>query len=227
MPDRLGCRQQAPARRSPVQEALAYGVCAVALIVALVAVSAAFFGHARPAGLPYIGVRFAVVYLAAAPGSIAMYRVGGACLGSDGRAADLVAWRAILQSQLAALGGLVVIGTLTTAAMRNATLAVATARAGDFPAENVLVFGAGLTVILALAYVPPSERLRRRAKALVDEAFPIPSQFDGDWQQQLQRRGDLAAALRTDETSGDSIKNALIIGGPLITTALTLLIPPR
>jgi hypothetical protein len=73
--------------------------------------------------------------------------------------------------------------------------------------------------------VPPSERLRRRARAVVDEAFPMPNQFDGDWQQQLQRRRDLAAVLRTDETSRDSIQNALIIGGPLITSALTLLIP--
>jgi hypothetical protein len=89
----------------------------------------------------------------------------------------------------------------------------------------VLLFGAWFTGILALVYVPPSERLRRRAQVLVDEAFPIPDQFDGDWQQQLQRRRDLTSALRIDETSQNSIQNALIIGSPLITSVLTLLIP--
>lgn len=156
---------------------------------------------------------------------MAMSRVGWASLHGTGRAPDLVAWRAILQSQLAALGALIALSTLTTAAFRTAILAAFPDRASDFSATGVLLFGAWLTVILALVYVPPSERLRQHARALVDEVFPIPGQFDGDWQQQLQRRRDLAAALRVDETSPNSIQNALIIGGPLITSALTLLIP--
>jgi hypothetical protein len=221
---------QLPARRSPMLEALGYGVCAVALIVAYMVLAAVAFSHVRPVEmLPHLSERFAIVYLAVAlavaPGIMVMSRVGGASLRGNGRAADLVAWRAILQSQLAALGALIALSTLTTAAFRNAILAAFPDRTDDFPAEFVLLFGAWLTVILVLVYVPPSERLRRHAEALVDEAFPIPDQFDGDWQQQLQRRRDLAAVLRLDETSRNSIQNALIIGGPLITSALTLLIP--
>ena len=195
-------------------------------------VAAVAFSHVRPVEtLPYLPARFAIVFLAVAvavaPGIMAISRVGGASLRSNGRAADLVAWRAILQSQLAALGALVALSTLTTAAFRNAILAAYPGRASDFPAVNVLLFGAWLTVLLALIYVPPSERLRRHALVLVDEVFPIPDQFQGDWQQQLQRRRDLAALLRIDETSANSIQNALIIAGPLITSALTLLIPIR
>jgi hypothetical protein len=179
--------------------------------------------------LPYLNQRFTIVYLAVAlavaPSIMAMSRIGGASLRGNGRAADLVAWRTILQSQLAALGAVIALSTLTTAAFRNAILAAVPNRAVDFPAEDVLLFGTWLTVLLVLVYVPPSEQLRRHAQALVDEAFPIPDQFDGDWQQQLQRRRDLAAVLRIDETSRNSIQNALIIGGPLITSALTLLIP--
>jgi len=221
---------QLPARRPFILETLGYGVWAVALIVTTLVVGALAFGHVRPVNtLPYLPERFEIVYLAVAvavaPSIMAMSRVGGASLRGNGRAADLVAWRAILQSQLAALGALIALSTLTTAAFRTAILAAFPGRADDFPAAGVLLFGAWLTVILALVYVPPSERLRRHAQSLVDEAFPIPDQFDGDWQQQLQRRCDLAAALRIDETSQNSIQNALIIGGPLITSALTLLIP--
>jgi hypothetical protein len=223
---------QLPARRPPVLEALGYGVGAVALLVAYMVVGGVAFSQARPVEtLPHLRERFAIVYLAVAlavaPGIVAMSRVGDASLRGNRRAADLVAWRAILQSQLAALGSLVALSTLTTAAFRNAILAAFPDRADDFPAVNVLLFGAWLTVLLALVYVPPSERLRRQAQALLDEAFPIPDQFHGDWQQQLQRRRDLAALLRIDETSRNSIQNALIIGGPLITSALTLLIPTR
>jgi hypothetical protein len=223
---------QLPARRPPILEALGYGVCAAALIAAYIVVAAVAFSHVRPVEtLPYLPARFAIVFLAVAvavaPGIMAISRVGGASLRSNGRAADLVAWRAILQSQLAALGALVALSTLTTAAFRNAILAAYPGRASDFPAVNVLLFGAWLTVLLALIYVPPSERLRRHALVLVDEVFPIPDQFQGDWQQQLQRRRDLAALLRIDETSANSIQNALIIAGPLITSALTLLIPIR
>jgi hypothetical protein len=200
--------------------------------VAYRVVGSVAFSRARPVEtLPYLTERFTIVFLAVAlavaPSVMALSRVGGASLRGNWRAADLVAWRAILQSQLAALGALIALSTLTTAAFRNAILAAFPDRAGDFPAEGVLLFGAWLTAIVALVYVPPSERLRRHAQALVDEAFPIPDQFDGDWQQQLQRRRDLAAVLRLDETSRSSIQNALIIGGPLITSALTLLIPTR
>ena len=221
---------QLPARRPLMMEALGYGVGAVALIVANKVLIPRAFSHGRGVeALPYISERFTIVYLAVAlavaPSIIAMFRIGDASLRGNAGAADLVAWRAILQSQLAVLGALIALSTLTTAAFRNATLAAFPDRRDDFPTEAVLLFGAWLTVILALVYVPPSERLRRHARALVDEAFPIPDQFEGDWQQQLQRRRDLAAVLRIDETSPNSIQNALIIGGPLITSALTLLIP--
>jgi hypothetical protein len=80
-------------------------------------------------------------------------------------------------------------------------------------------------VAVVAAFGAALERLRRHAQGIVDRLFPIPDYFVGDWQQQLQRRRDLTSALRLDETSQISIQNALIIGGPLITSALTLLIP--
>ncbi|WP_130332216.1 hypothetical protein [Micromonospora kangleipakensis] len=210
----------------------AYGVFAIAMLG--VAVFAPTWLTPSPTGLtgvllPYLGARFAAVDLAAliaaAPGVIAMYRIRGACQRGEGQAADLVAWRAILQAQLAALGAFIVLGTLATGALRNAILDAYTIRPDDLPAEGVLLIGASLTVIVALMYVPPSEQLRRRAQAMVDETFPLPRQLDGDWQQHLQRRRDLAALLRIDESSPSSIQNALIIGGPLIASALTLLVP--
>jgi hypothetical protein len=223
---------QLPARRPFIQEALAYGVLAVALIVTSLVVASVVYSRGRPVGtLPYLPARFDILFLAVvlavAPSIMAMSRVGDAARHGDVPAADLVAWRAILQSQLAALGAVIALSTLTTASFRTAVLAAYPGRADDFSVAGVLLFGAWFTGILALVYVPPSERLRRNAQALVDQTFPIPDQFDGDWQQQLQGRRDLTSALRIDETSQNSIQNALIIGGPLITSALTLLIPPH
>jgi hypothetical protein len=221
---------QLPAPQSSKKEALGYGVSAAILAAISLVVNAAVYRHARPVvTLPYIPARFDIVFLgvvfAIAPSILAMFRVGSATRHSDVRAADLVAWRAILQSQLAALGAVIALGTLTTAAYRTAGLAAFPSHAPDFPVIDVLLFGAWFTGVIAMVYVPPSERLRRRAQALVDEAFPIPDRFEGDWQQKLQGRRDLTSALRIDETSRNAIQNALIIGSPLITSALTLLIP--
>jgi hypothetical protein len=143
-----------------------------------------------------LGIIYFAIAVAAAPGSVAMYRIGAASRKGDGFASDLIAWRAILQSQLTELTTLVVLGTLTAAAYRKAILAVSTACTGDFPAEYVLVFGAGLTILLGLVYIPPSERLRHRAQAIVDGVAPMPDSFHGDWQEQMQRRHDLAVALK-------------------------------
>jgi hypothetical protein len=221
-----------PARRPLIREVIGYGVFAVALIVTTQALALVAFGRGRPVEtLPYMPARFQIVYLAVvvavAPSIMAASRVGDASRHEKVRAADLIAWRAVLQSQLAALGAVIALSTLTTAAFRTAILAAYPRHAHDFPVAGVLLFGAWFTGILALVYVPPSERLRRHAQALVDGAFPVPDRFDGDWQQQLQRRHDLTTALRIDETSQNSIQNALIIGGPLIASALTVLIPPN
>lgn len=128
-------------------------------------------------------------------------------------------------SQLTRLSSLVILGTLTTAALRKAVLAVSAAHPGDFPAEYVLVFGAGLTILLFIVYVPSSQRLKERAQEIVDNKFPVPSVLDRDWQEQMQRRRDLATILKIDETDRDLIQTTLTIGGPLITTIISLLIP--
>ena len=74
-----------------------------------------------------------------------------------------------------------ILGTLTTAALRKAVLAVSAAHPGDFPAEYVLVFGAGLNILLFIVYVPSSQRLKERAQEIVDNKFPVPSVLDWDW----------------------------------------------
>jgi hypothetical protein len=218
-----------PQSRPLLKEVIWYGICAVVSITFFLAAAVAFFRHASPVSLPYSKVRFGIIYLAssisAAPACIAMYRVGVACQNGAGSLQDITIWRTILQSQLTRLGTLVVLATLTTGAFRKAVLAVNTAHPSDFPAEYVLVFGAGLTVLLAIVYIPPSQRLRQRAHAMVDEKFPVPEDLNGDWQQQMQRRYDLTVLLKLDETNRDLIQNVLTIGGPLIATIISILIP--
>jgi len=224
-----------PPSRSVVKEIIWYALFAAIAIAIFTVAAVAFFSHAAPIShvspiaLPFSKVRFSIIFLAnavaAAPSSIAMYRIGAACRNGTGCLKDLITWRTILQSQLTRLSALVIIGTLTTAALRKAVLAVGSARPSDFPAEYVLFFGAGLTILLFIIYVPSSQQLKRRAQEIVDNKFPVPSVLDNDWQEQMQRRHDLAAILKIDETDRDLIQTALTIGGPLITTIISLLLP--
>jgi hypothetical protein len=224
-----------PPSGSLVKEITWYALFAAIAITIFSVAAMAFFSHAAPIShvspiaLPLSKVRFSIIFLAnavaAAPSSITMYRIGAACRHGTGCLKDLIKWRTILQSQLTRLSALVILGTLTTAAFRNASLAVSTARPSNFPAEYVLVFGAGLTVLLFIVYVPSSQRLKQRAQEIVDKEFPVPSVLGGDWQEQIQRRRDLATILKIDETERDLIQTTLTIGGPLIATIISLLIP--
>lgn len=131
---------QLPARRSPVLEGLGYSTGAITLIVTVSVVPTLFPRHVPGTVLlPHLGARLAAVYLAVAlalaPSGIAIYRIGGASLRDDVHAADLVAWRSILQSQLAALGALIALGTLTTATLRNAILTAFTAPLRRLPSR--------------------------------------------------------------------------------------------
>jgi len=219
------------AHRPVIREVAGYGALAVLFTgISLVAGAAVYLRGNQPVEiLPYLQVRFAIVYLAAlvavSPSMMAMLRIREATRHDKVRAAELVTWRAILQSQLVALGAVIALSTLTTASLGSAVHAAYPRT--DFSVGGALLFGAFFTMILALVYGPPAGQLRQRAEALVDEIFPIPDHFDGDWQQQLQRRRDLSSMLQIDQTSQNSLQNALIIGGPLITSALTLLILPH
>jgi hypothetical protein len=224
-----------PPSGSLVKEIIWYVLFAAIAITVFSVAAIAFFSHASqishvsPIAVPFSKVRFSIIFLAnavaAAPSSITMYRIGAACRNGTGCLKDLITWRTILQSQLTRLSALVILGTLTTAALRKAVLAVSTAHPSDFPAEYVLVFGAGLTILLFIVYVPSSQRLKQRAQEIVDNKFPVPNVLDSDWQEQMQRRRDLATILKIDETDRDLIQTTLTIGGPLITTIISLLIP--
>jgi hypothetical protein len=215
------------------REVLGYAVGALAATAVLMAAGLLLASdRATREPLPYmafrIGILYAVIAVAIAPAVIAIVRVGRRAGEDAVDPPDLVRWQGHLRAVLASLGGLVALGTVTTAALRNAILAVPGARPTDFPGERIVMFGAALTVLLAMIYVPNAAKLRDRAAEVVDQAAPVPEQLTGDgWQDRLTTRAELSSALGAEESATASIQSALVIGGPLIASALTLFLPGR
>ena len=219
-----------PGRHRIGREAVAYAACAAVLALAVLLAPTALPGPRLPGPLlPHLGLRLLVLYLAVAtaagPGVIAVHRIGDASREGDGGLADLIAWRAILDSQLWSFGGLVVLATLTTSALRNAALSTPAADPATMPATSPLLFGACLSLVVGLAHYPSSSAWRERTQNFLDEAVALPKHLDGDWQAQFQRRHDLGNELGLDTTRPRSLQSWMIVGGPLITSALALLLP--
>jgi hypothetical protein len=90
--------------------------------------------------------------------------------------ADLVALRQLLQRLLAAVGSLVALSTLTTAAaleMRQSVSATGPSAVAQIPKEFVLVLGAAHSLFIAAFYVPAATALQRRGQRLRDELVPL------------------------------------------------------
>ena len=129
--------------------------------------------------------------------------------GSTGDRLDrLIHLRRLLQGLVAALAGIVallVIASATGASMsRNAS-----------PATSLL-FGAFMSALVAIVYLPSADRLRRRGIGLVAETLPAAGR-DGDALADLvDKRSKLDVALGVDKTAFNDLQANLVVLGPLI-----------
>jgi hypothetical protein len=211
-------------------------ILAAVLLVAAVAVLGGRFlsGH-RVSG--YQGsLRITVIYLlglaAAAPAFAAMwecYRQLADDDGTSGRPPDaeitrLLLLRECLLSALTTLGLLVSAGVLATGAQRQAVLANP-GHGVSYPPAYVLIWGLAFSALLLVNFLPAFRRLTRLARVIIDRVLPL--QFPGSdrWQDRLQERRDLADLLKVTSSTKDMITSAILVAGPLISSAFSLFLP--
>jgi hypothetical protein len=144
-----------------------------------------------------------------------------------GQAADLIALRRLLQRLLPALGSLVALSTLALgAAMAMRTEPVPGSTAAELPAEAVIFFGAGGSLLVGLAYLPSAAALRDRGQLLCDDLFPLRKADEAATVLRLaEERQRLEQLLGVDRSALADLQSGLIILGPLLASAAAAFIP--
>jgi hypothetical protein len=204
------------------------------LVVLAITVAAFVAGRlARGNGSPFYGGQFrvAVIYVlaiaATAPAFVAMWecyrQTGHLVPASDGITKQLEL-RDCLLSALTTLGTLVSLGVFVVGAERLATL-TDPKLSTTFPAAYVLIWGFSFSALLAVNFLPAFHRLNRIAKATVDALLPVEVPGTAGWQARLQERKDLADLLKLTGSTRDVLMSAILVAGPLISSAFALFLP--
>jgi hypothetical protein len=210
-------------------------LAAVLLVAAAAVLGGRYLSGQRVYG--YQGsVRITVIYLlglaAAAPALAAMWECyrqladgdDGIARSPDAEITRLLLLRECLLAALTTLGLLVSAGVLATGAQRQAVLANPRDSA-SYPPAYVLIWGLGFSALLLVNFLPAFRRLTGLARAIIDRIFPM--QFPGSdrWQDRLQERKDLADLLKVTSSTKDTITSAILVAGPLISSAFSLFLP--
>lgn len=118
----------------------------------------------------------------------------------------------------------VVAAIVTSGALRASFIAVHPDRANEFPAVNVLYYGALFAVLLSVLAVPLAASWRSCARSIVDHAYPLPpdGQPTDEW---VASRTRLEVLLHLDVSLLRNPLTALTILSPLLTGALAAFIP--
>jgi hypothetical protein len=188
--------------------------------------SSFYAGPARVGAIYFLGVTASV------PVFLAMWECYAQLADDGGTGADqagaevsrLLLLRECLLSALTTVGLLVSAGVLATGAQRQAALA-APKYAAPYPSAYVLIWGLGFSALLVVNFIPAFRRLTRRANFFIDTALPILPPGDDHWQGRLQERKDLAELLKVTSGTRDVITSAILVAGPLISSAFSLFLP--
>ena len=176
---------------------------------------------------------YAIALTAGAPAVLGLWlvhgqvRVLGVRMKQAGEAKDvlreLLDTRADLGRCLAGLSLIASTGLINTAALRKAYLAHYLSPE-QFPSELVLLYGAGITVIVALIYVPAFLAWRDRARAFIDQVYQLPpdARPAQDWS---EGRARLRELLGADATVAKTLAAAFGILAPLATSLVGVFVP--
>jgi hypothetical protein len=204
--------------------------------IALVVAAAVLAGqYARGSGSLFYGgtARVGIIYFlavtAAVPAFLAIWECYLQLADSVDKYGDagvirLLLLRECLLSAFTTVGLLVSAGVLVTGAERQAAVAVPK-YAAAYPPAYVLIWGLAFSGLLVINFLPAFRRLVRRANETIDAILPILPPGAGEWQRRLQERKDLADLLKVTSGAKDVITSAILVAGPLITSAFSLFLP--
>jgi hypothetical protein len=132
--------------------------------------------------------------------------------------------RGALERLLRLVGVVIALSTLSTGALQQA-LVEFSGESGAFPPQLVLLWGAGSTVLLMLAYVPAYLSLRKWGEGLVAHLLPMPVLGSTDWFDWNAKAKDLSSYLQLDKNLLDRLQSGIFILAPLLSAAITVAIP--
>jgi hypothetical protein len=206
------------------------------MVVVAVAVLAGQYSYGHRSSDYQGAFRISVIYLlgvtAATPAFVVMWECYRQ-LADDGVAGGrepgaeitrLLLLRDRLLSALTTVGLLVSAGVLATGAQRQAALADPV-YGGPYPPAYVLLWGLAFSALLVVNFLPAFRRLTRLAKLTIDRTLPILFPGSGQWQDRMQERKDLADLLKVTSGTKDVISSAILVAGPLISSAFSLFLP--
>jgi hypothetical protein len=213
-----------------VLKARALPVAMAVVMVVAVAVLSGVWARGGASGLYGERVRIIVFYVIGITATVPAFLVMWECYSQlDGKRGDieitqLLLLRKCLLSSLTTLGLLVSVGVLATGAQRQAELA-APKYSSPFPSAYVLIWGLSFSALLLVNFTPAFRRLTDRANNMIDSTLPILTPDSDRWQDRLRERQDLASLLQVTSGVKDVITSAVLVAGPLISSAFSLFIP--
>jgi hypothetical protein len=149
------------------------------------------------------------------PSKVAADRAGGVIV-------ELLWLRAALQRFLVSFGVLISAGLLGIGALRGALLAGGVS-AADIPGIDILAYGAFLSALAALLFVPAYVAWQGQVVDLRDKLYPVPDNGlpSRDWH---QARSDFDTLLSARSSAGSVFTAAFGILAPLASSLVTALI---
>jgi hypothetical protein len=133
--------------------------------------------------------------------------------------------RADVRSFLLVAGTSVGLATLSIGALHSAVVP-RFALESEFPTSDVLGYGAFLTGILLILYLPAHRVITAVARSLRDSAFDIdamPSSGSGAFSRWLAERRSFEVLVGLDARPLQDVQDAILILAPLLTSVLSLL----
>ena len=219
-------------RSSLKTEVLPSAVVLVLLVVTVVAVPAVL--SKLPEFIPHlhVKVRFltGVALILAEVGAVSIWLIRGKLerIAEQGAARQTLqtylGLRSELERLLGVLGIIIGMAVLASAALRGIELDYADLHPEkniEFPAENVILYGLVLSLVLALVYLPTYATLQQTGSKLRDAIAPFPGREDFEEGMARRRTLDELLGLRLSATA--SFRAGVAILSPLIGSVLGLL----
>jgi len=145
---------------------------------------------------------------------------------------NLLRIREQMEFLVGTFGGVVAFAVLATVFRRFAQLAAYAENSEVFAAtkytkeafdtEGILVYGAYLTVMTAIAYIPTHLRYTRAGKTFLERTFPMPEPESTDWCETVERRQVLEGLLCLRVSARSDLKVIMAVFAPLLSAGLTL-----
>ena len=135
-----------------------------------------------------------------------------------------IRFRDHLQQFLVALGALLSLFVLQSAAFRSSALVSGATTPDDYPAVYVLVIGAYNTLLLAIIYFPAYLVLVSAGRRILDFYFPLLSPASEGWATKYAARKQLEDLLELKVTGAQRFLTSITLIAPFVSSILSSLL---